>query len=72
MSEYVLGIIKDVVLGIIKWIVIGVVNCSYWIFLLCALVCLILYIAGLKKAGKYVPISFIAYLFLQAIKGAIM
>lgn len=54
-----------------KWIVSGVINSSYWICLYVSLVALILYIAGQKKAGKYVSISFVVYFLLQAIKGVI-
>lgn len=72
MSEYIIGIVKDVFIGIGKWILIGIVNSSYWLCLFCCIGALILYIAGMKKAGKYVPASIIIYFLLQAIKGAVI
>lgn len=68
MGDYVFNVITGVLARLGKWIVLGIVNSSYWIMLFCCMFALIMYIAGLKKAGKYVPISFILFCFLQAIK----
>lgn len=49
----------------------GIIDNSYWIFLPISIICLILYIGGLKKAGKYVSVSFVVYFILQCLKVAI-
>ncbi|MDU7085940.1 MAG: hypothetical protein E6344_19825 [Clostridium sp.] len=64
--------IKQSVLNFLKWIGLGIINGSYWICLTACLIALILYIAGQRKAGKYVSISFIIYVVLQAIKGVLI
>lgn len=55
-----------------KTVLITVVDSSYSIFLTLALVALLLYICGQRKAGKYVSISFVIYVILQSIKGVII
>lgn len=52
------------------WVLGGIVGASYSICLTVAMVALILYIAGLKKAAKYIPISFIVFYLLQSLKAA--
>ncbi|MDU1279243.1 MAG: hypothetical protein E6960_12265 [Clostridium sp.] len=64
--------IKQSVVNFLKWIGLGIINGSYWICLIACLVAIILYIAGQRKAGKYVSISFVIYVILQAIKGALI
>lgn len=64
--------LKQSTINLIKWIGLGIINGSYWICLTACLVALILYIAGQKKAGKYVSISFVIYVVLQAIKGVLI
>lgn len=64
--------LKQSVANFLKWIGLGIINGSYWICLTACLVALILYIAGQKKAGKYVSISFVIYIILQAIKGVLI
>lgn len=54
--------------GLVKWVISGIINSSYWICLIAALLALILYVAGMKKAGKYISISFILYFILQAVR----
>jgi hypothetical protein len=49
----------------------SIIDNSYWITLPIAIICLILYIAGMKKAGKYVSVSFVVYFILQCLKVAI-
>lgn len=64
--------LKNSVVNLLKWIFNGVVKGSYWICLASCLIALILYIAGQRKAGKYVSISFIIYVILQALKGVLL
>lgn len=64
--------LKQSVSNFLKWIGLGIINGSYWICLTACLLALILYIAGQRKAGKYVSISFVIYVVLQAIKGVLI
>lgn len=64
--------LKQSVINFLKWIGLGIINESYWICLVACLIALILYIAGQRKAGKYVSISFVIYCILQAIKGVLI
>lgn len=64
--------LKQSIINLLKWIGLGIINSSYWICLTACLLALILYIAGQKKAGKYVSISFVVYFILQAIKGVLI
>lgn len=61
------GIVEGLKRALI-WLITSFANGSYWICLIIALICLILYAAGMKKAGKYVGISFIVFFVLQCIK----
>lgn len=61
--------LKTSIVNFLKWIFVGVLNGSYWICLAACLIALLLYIAGEKRAGKYVTISFVVYVILQSIKG---
>lgn len=63
--------LQAAVSNLLKWIGRGVINSSYWICLTCCLLALVLYIAGQRKAGKYVSISFVIYFILQSLKGVI-
>lgn len=69
ISTSIVQALKDAALGLVKWIFMGIVNGSYWICLAACLIALLLYIAGERKAGKYVTISFVVYVILQSIKG---
>lgn len=64
--------IRQSVVNFLKWIGLGIINGSYWICLIACLIALILYIAGQRKAGKYVSISFVIYVVLQALKGVLI
>ena len=55
-----------------KQILKGAVGASYPICLTIAMGASILYIAGMKKAGKYVSISTVVFIFLQAMKAVIL
>ncbi|MBS5937733.1 hypothetical protein [Clostridium sp.] len=62
---------KKLLGGLLKAILEGLVSSSYIICLTVAMISIILYICGCKKAGKYVSISIVAYILLQAVKGAL-
>lgn len=64
--------LKQSVSNFLKWIGLGIINSSYWVCLTACLLAFILYIAGQKKAGKYVSLSFVIYVILQAIKGVLI
>lgn len=66
-----LEFIKGLILDLLEWIVMGIVDASYWICLLVCIVALFLYVGGLKKAGKYIPISFVVYYLLETLGLAI-
>lgn len=72
MSDYIMEIIKETTAKLGNWIATGVINSSYSICLFCSMTALILYMAGMKSAGKYVPVSFIIYFLLQSIKGVVL
>lgn len=44
------------------------IDCSYYILLFTCMISIILYISGLKKAGKYASASFALHCLLQALK----
>lgn len=69
--DFIKNIAMDSILFTLKSLVKLLINCSYFICLSACLLSLILYIAGLKKARKYIPISFIMYFLCQSIKGVI-
>lgn len=60
--------IKKFALGLGKDIALGLIDSSYWICLFVCMFAIILYVAGQKKAGKYVSLSFIIYFLLQSLK----
>lgn len=64
--------IRQSVVNFLKWVGLGIINGSYWICLIACLIALILYIAGQRKAGKYVSISFVIYVVLQSLKGVLI
>ena len=72
VTNSIVNALKISVLNFLKWIAMGIINSSYWICLVACLIALLLYIAGERKAGKYVTLSFIVYFILQAIKGALI
>lgn len=49
----------------------SIAGISHYPLLIFAIVCLILYGGGYKKAGKYVPASIIIYYLLQCAKAAV-
>lgn len=73
--EFIKGKAVDGILFILESLITSLlklfINCSYFICLSACLLSLILYIGGLKKARKYIPISFIIYFLCQSIKGVI-
>lgn len=59
--------IKKLLLGLLE----EAINYSYWICLLTAIIATILYVSGLKKAGKYVPVTMVVYFLLECLKDCI-
>lgn len=64
--------LNKAVVGFLKWIALGLIDSSYIICLTACFIALILYVAGQKKAGKYISISFIIYVILQSIRGLLI
>ena len=62
---------KKLLEELLKVILEGLVSSSYIICLTVAMISIILYICGCKKSGKYVSISIVTYILLQALKGAL-
>lgn len=63
--------LKNSILGLLKWLLTGVTINSFWICLFICIISLILYVGGIKKAGRYCTASFVVYVFLQAIGSAL-
>ena len=61
MKEWILNGLKDIAINLI--------DNSYSICLVICMLAIVLYIAGLKKAGKYASVSLVIYILLQACKG---
>lgn len=59
--------IKKLLLGLLE----EAINYSYWLCLLTAIIATILYVSGLKKAGKYVPVTMVIYFLLECLKDCI-
>ncbi|WP_297633527.1 hypothetical protein [uncultured Clostridium sp.] len=64
--------IKSNLLELLNWIVAGAIDMSYWICLIVAIIALILYVAGIKKSGKWVSGSIVIYIIMQLLKVAIL
>ena len=71
VEEIQLGL-KNSILSFLKWVFEGVVANSFWVCLIICMICLLLYVAGLKKAGKYCTISFVVYILLEVIGSAFL
>lgn len=63
---------KQLLIETLKAVFEGVVSSSYIICLCVAMMAVIMYILGCKKAGKYVSISLVVYILLQALKGTLI
>lgn len=63
---------KHMITDFFKWIFGGVLANSFWICLIISMICLILYISGLKKAGKYCTVSFVIYIVIEALGSAFL
>lgn len=68
VSTKILNGLKEGLLNFGKWILSGLITNSYWIFLWCAIIAVILYIIGIKKAGKYITISIMLHLIMQMLR----
>lgn len=63
--------IQGKLIGILKALLLLIVDNSKFICLSAALLSLIIYIAGEKKAGRYVSMSVIIYFLLQSLRGVL-
>ena len=72
ITNAIINALKTSIINFLKWIALGIINGSYWICLAACPIASLIYIAGERKAGKYVTISFVVYFILQAIKGALI
>ncbi|NRT76263.1 hypothetical protein [Clostridium beijerinckii] len=63
--------VKDFFDWICKSTVTQIADKSYYPCVIISMIALILYIGGLKKAGKAVPASMIIYFLLQCFKAAV-
>lgn len=50
------------------WLFRTISGASYWICLVVAVISLLAYIVGFKKAAKFIPLSFLVYFILESIK----
>lgn len=50
-------------------IIVGIANNSYYICLFCAFLFILMYIMGHKKYAKFVPVTYVFYVIMQALKG---
>lgn len=64
IKEYIGEKVFNVAFGVVKF----TVGCSYWICLITSIVSVMLYVAGMKKAGKNVPVSMVVYFLLECLK----
>lgn len=71
ISEAISESFSSMITNFFKWIAIGIIDNSYMICLIICLLALLLYVAGQRKAGKYVSISFVVYFTLQALRSFI-
>lgn len=46
----------------------NLINCSYYILLFACMISIVLYAAGLRKAGKYITVTFVVHFLLQSFK----
>lgn len=63
---------KKILYEALKVILEGIARSSYIICLSIAMISIILYVLGQKKAGKYVSISIVAYVLIEALKGTLI
>ena len=61
IKEYIGEKVFDTVLGVVKF----TVGCSYWICLITSMVSIMLYVAGVKKAGKNVTAAMVIYFLIE-------
>jgi hypothetical protein len=68
VKQAVIDGLREGIIKLFTWIGTGILAGSYWICLIVCITALLMYIAGFKKAGKYVGLSFIVFFVLQCIK----
>lgn len=59
--------VKEKAFDLFKFIALGIIDNSYYICLFVCLGAIILYIAGLKKSGKWATGSIVVYFILQCL-----
>ena len=59
--------IKSTIVNFLKWCLAGIVSNAFWICLIVCMCCLVLYIGGLKKAGRICTVSLVVYIVLEAL-----
>lgn len=59
---------KNFIFSGIKDIVLTAISLSHWVCLFICMIALILYIAGSKKAGRCVTVTFVVNILIQALK----
>lgn len=64
-GDWLLEGFKSALLGLLEWIATGIIDSSYWICLIAAIIGVLLYAAGVKKAGKYASVSLVIYVLLE-------
>ncbi|NFH80313.1 hypothetical protein FDA09_10380 [Clostridium botulinum] len=69
VSEAIQESFSSMFYNLFNWLARGVIDNSYEICLTVAIISLIIYIAGKRKAGKYVTISLAVYFILQSLRG---
>lgn len=68
MVENLIEAIKGALHQLWVGLVVGIANNSYYICLFCAFIFLLLYFMGHKKYAKFIPVSYVFYIILQALK----
>lgn len=71
VSEAIQESLSSILHNFFSWITKGIIDSSFEICLTIAIISLILYICGKRKAGKYVTISIGIYFILQSLRGLI-
>ena len=72
LTESLQGAIQGAVHNLWVGIITGIANSSYYICLFRAFIFLLLYIMGHKKYAKFVPVTYVLYVILQALKLALI
>lgn len=60
--------VKNFIFSGIKDAILTAISLSHWVCLFICMIALVLYIAGSKKAGRCVTITFVVNILIQALK----